>query len=1135
MNSVKKVYGVLLLAVVLLFTGAAVNAQKSQVRSRVTAAVDETRTVKVQGNVHPMARSEFDRGALGDSTPMTRMLILLQRSTDQEQALRQVMEDQQTKSSANYHKWLTPTEFGLAFGPSDADVQAVTDWLVRAGFQVAKVSQGRTTIEFSGTAGQVRNAFQTEIHKFSANGTEFIANVTDPSIPEALSPVVAGVVALHNYPKVAHIRTKGQYRRVNATGELRPLFTYGDPANYAMSPADFATIYNVPAGADGTGQTIAVVGQSNINAQDIIDFRTLFGLPQNFTQAGNVIVNGPDPGTGTADEGESDLDVEWAGAVAPNAKILLVSSLSTQSNPTQVSAGIDLSALYIVDNNLAPVMSESYGGCELNNGTIGNSFYNNLWQQASAQGITVVVSAGDSGSAGCDNPNLETAATGGLAVNGVASTPYNVAVGATDFDPTTLPTTPPNQYWSATNGTTQGSALKYIPETTWNDSTCATNYPAPCTTVDPSGYDLTAGSGGPSNCTTVNGSNCASNSGYALPAFQTGVVPSTFTTRVIPDISFFASNGQNGVALIVCQSDAAPQNGASCSLSSPYTDFQLVGGTSAATPAFAAVMAMVNQSTQQRQGNANYALYFLAKNDANYTGGKCNSETGPASTCVFNDVVQAANTSGVEWNNTVACASGSPNCSTASSSSSPYGVIISSNNPAFIAVQGYDAATGLGSINIANLLKFWSTFTRAATTTTITSQSGSSNTSGQSFKFTVTVSPAPANGETVSLVANGTTGPVAIGTDTNGTPFKLSSGTVTATTDLLPPGTTSLAATYGGDATLAASSGSVAVAVAGSNQASHTKLSFVTFDSNGNPVLNTGSQTVIYGTPYILQIAVTPTNNNACAPTTSSTSLYPTLNFPCPTGTVTLTDGGSPLNDFPSGPKSNASNTAALNNVGIAEDQPIQLPAGSHSLAAAYAGDANYQASSSNTVSVTINKAATTTSIAGVTSGTTAVQLSLIVTSASNGAGPTGSVTFTEGSTALTGSPVACVPTSGAQNTTGLYGTTPNTAFCTATLNTTLSALYPVPQQEPKVPTLPFVLLAMALVLFLALVRFMPENRRRAYAYAALVAFALLAGVVAGCGGGGGGGGTKNVTVTGAYPGDTNYMSSSGSTSVTIP
>ncbi len=1137
MNSVKKVSASFLLTVAFLGMGTVANAQKPQVVSRVAGEVDETRTVKTRGNVHPLARSEFDRGTLGDSTPMTRMLILLQRSTEQEVALGQLMEDQQTKGSANYHKWLTPTQFGTQFGPSDTDVQAVTDWLVRAGFQVAKVSSGRTTIEFSGTAGQVRNAFQTEIHKFSVNGTEFVANVSEPSIPEALSPVVAGVVALHNYPKTSHVRAKGQYRRENATGELRPLFTYGNPANYAFAPADFATVYNVPAGADGTGQTIAIVGQSNIDAQDVIDFRNLFGLPQNFTQAGNVILNGPDPGTGSADEGESDLDVEWAGAVAPHAKILLVASQSTQSNPTQVTAGIDLSALYIVDNNLAPVMSESYGGCELNNGTIGNSFYNNLWQQAAAQGITVSLSSGDSGSAGCDDPNTQTAAVGGLAVSGLASTPYDVAVGGTDFDPTTLPATPPNQYWSATNGTTQGSALKYIPETTWNDSTCASNYPAPCTTVDSSGYDLTAASGGPSNCTVVNGSNCASNSGYALPAFQTGVVPSTFTKRVIPDISFFASNGQNGVALIVCQADAAPQNGSSCSLNSPFTDFQLVGGTSAGTPAFAAVMALVNQQTGQRQGNANYALYYLAKNDSNYTSGKCNSATGPAAGCVFNDVIQAANTSGVEWNISVACLPASPNCSVSSSSSALAGVLLaSSNTPAFVAGQGYDAATGLGSINVTNLLAKWSTFARTPTTTTLASQSGSTITSGQSFKFSVTVAPAPANGETVSLVATTPTGQVAIGADTSGNPFKLSSGTVTATTNLLPPGTTTLAANYSGDATLAASSGSVAVAVSGSNQASHTTLSFVTFDSNNNPVLNTGSQTVTYGSPYILQIAVTPTNNNACAPTSSSSS-FPTPNFPCPTGTITMTDSGAPLKDFPSGPTSNASNKATLNNLGIAEDQPVQLSAGAHSLAAAYGGDPNYQASTSNTLAVTINKAVTTTSLGAVTSGTTTAQLSLIVTSSSNGAGPTGSVTFTEGNTALTGSPVACVPTSGAENTTGIYGTTPGTAFCTATLSATLSALYPSPQNEPKIPTLPFVLLAMALVLFLALVRLMPVDRRRAYAYAALIAFAVLAGVVAGCGGGGGGGGggTKTVTVTGTYPGDTNYANSSGSATVQIP
>jgi len=1150
MNSVRKVSAIILWTAAMLFAGPAANAQKPQVRSRVVDPVDETRTVKTQGNVHPFARAEFDRGALGDSEPMTRMMLLLLRSDDQEASLRQLMEDQQTKGTANYHQWLTPPQFGAQFGPSDADVQTVTDWLTRAGFQGVKVSAGRTTIEFSGTAGQVRNAFQTEIHKFSANGTEFIANVSDPSIPAALAPVVKGVVALHNYPKQTHVRLKGQYRRINATGELQPLFTYGNPANYAFAPADFKTIYSVPStGADGTGQTIAIVGQSNINTQDVCDFRNIFGLTPacpaylNTTNAGgnlNIIVNGPDPGTGTGDESESDLDVEWAGAVAPKATILLVSSLSTQSNPNQVSTGVDLSAQYIVDNNLAPVMSESYGGCELSNGTVGNAFYNAVWQQASAQGITVVISAGDSGSAGCDDPNTEKAAIGGLAVNGVASTPYNVAVGGTDFNPTTLPTTPPNQYWSATNGATEGSALKYIPEATWNSSTCATNYPSPCTAVDSAGADLMAAGGGPSNCAILNGSNCGT--GYPMPSFQAGVVPSTFKNRVIPDVSLFASNGQNGVAFIVCQSDAAPQNGASCSLSSPYTDFSLVGGTSTATPTFAAVMAMVNQQTGQRQGNANYALYFLAKNDPNYSAGKCDSETTPAASCVFNDIVQAANTNGVEWNNTVACVAGSPNCSASSSASAPFGVLVSSSNPAFVAAQGYDAATGLGSINVTNLLKSWSTFSRTATATTLSIKSGSSNTSGQNVSFTASVAPAPpSSSETVSLIAITGNGQVAIGADTSGNPFKLSNGTVSATTNLLPPGTTSLEASYGGDATLAASmSTPVSFAVSGSNQASNTKLSFVTFDSNNNPVLSTSSQNVHYGSPYILQIAVTPTNNNACAPSTTNSS-YPTPSFPCPTGVVTLTDGGAPLNDFPNGPTSNASNTAKLNNVGIAEDQPIQLTqtTGSHSIVAAYAGDPNYQPSTSNTLSVTITRAATTTnvgsSLGSIASGAT-VTLSLIVTSSSNGAGPTGSITFMEGSTAL-GSPVACKPTSGAQNTTGSNGTTSGTAFCTAQLTTPISSLYPAPLTEPKIRTVPLVLLAMAMVLFLGMIRWMPENRRRSYAYAALIAFALLASVVAGCGGGSGGGGnsgTKTVTITGTYPGDTNYVNSSGTTTIQV-
>ena len=363
----------------------------------------------------------------------------------------------------------------------------------------------------------------------------------------------------------------------------------------------------------------------------------MFGLAPNDPQ---IIVNGPDPGilADTGDEGESDLDVEWAGAVAPAAQILFVVSQSTMSNPGQVSQGVDLSALYIVDNNLAPVMANTYGNCEAALGSTGNNFYNALWQQATAEGITVVIAAGDNGSAGCDpDPTIDpNAASQGLAVNGFASTPYSVAVGGTDFNQVNNET----NYWNSTNtATTQLSAKGYISEVPWDDSTCAGNFPAACTSVDSGGNDISAGSGGASDCATFDSSgNCKA--GYAKPAYQTGVTPAD-SVRDIPDISLFASNGFNNSFYIVCQSDANVSS-APCDLSTSASsgthNFQGVGGTSGGTPSFAAIIALVNQKTGQRQGNANYILYALGKNQ-DYT--KCNSSnfTNPATpapaTCVF--------------------------------------------------------------------------------------------------------------------------------------------------------------------------------------------------------------------------------------------------------------------------------------------------------------------------------------------------------------------------------------------------------------------------------------------------------------------------------------------------------------------
>src|SRR6266404_3433256 len=354
--------------------------QAGRVAARVIDTVDDTNRTPLRGNVHPMARAEFDRGAVADAQPMTRILLLLQRSAEQEAALRQLMEEQQSKNSPNYHAWLTPEDFGKRFGPADADVQAVTDWLNSHGFQNIKVAKGKTVVEFSGNVGQVRKAFGTEIRNFNVKGEDHFANVSDPQIPAALAPVVRGIAALHNFQPKPQVHSLGTFQRNAKTGEVKPAFTFTDVNGtfYAMGPADFATIYNIPAGATGAGQSIAIVGQSNINLQDVTDFRSIFGLPAYTapcTTAPNlcVILNGADPGLVSGDEGESDLDVEWAGAVAPGANIIFV---TTQFTETDGLGGVDSSAEYIVDNNVAPVMSESYGSCEANLGTGLNAFYN---------------------------------------------------------------------------------------------------------------------------------------------------------------------------------------------------------------------------------------------------------------------------------------------------------------------------------------------------------------------------------------------------------------------------------------------------------------------------------------------------------------------------------------------------------------------------------------------------------------------------------------------------------------------------------------------------------------------------------------------------------------------------------------
>lgn len=567
--------------------------------------VDELSLVTLKGNRHPLALAANDRGEVPPSLPMQRMLLVLQHDAATEAALEELIVAQQDKSSPKFHAWLSPDEFGERFGVAKSDLQTIRTWLESHGFRVNRVTRGGMAIDFSGSAGQVKEAFHTAIHSYVAEGKTHYANAADPQIPAAFSPVVSGVSTLHNFEKQPLLRVLGTATRIGNTSTWQPNFTYDAngriaPAHY-LAPGDFAKIYGTAslyqAGTDGTGQSIAIVARSNISLSDMEIFRIAFGLPANNPQ---IILDGPDPGNLFGiEEGEADLDTEWSGAIAPKATIKLVVSASTHTTD-----GVDLSAQYIVDNNLAPIMSTSFGQCEANLGASENTFFNNLWEQAAAQGITVIVSSGDQGPGSCQNQIPSPAVAG---VNGLASTPFNIAVGGTQFNEGG------SAYWSDTNGPDQSSVLGYIPELAWDES---------CFDISQCFFiNAFASGGGPSSI-------------YAKPSWQAGPgVPTADGKRDLPDISLAAGGQHDGFLLCqdgICVTDSNGQ----------LINAEVVGGTSASAPAFAGMMALLVQKMNARQGQATFVLYPLAaaQNLAN-----CNSSTGSQAGCIFNDIT-AGNT-----------------------------------------------------------------------------------------------------------------------------------------------------------------------------------------------------------------------------------------------------------------------------------------------------------------------------------------------------------------------------------------------------------------------------------------------------------------------------------------------------------
>ena len=744
-------------------------------RARIVEPIDNNVLVRVTRSHHPLAVPANDLGRVATDVAMERMVLVLRPSLEQSAAIDRLVNQLQDKQSARYHNWLTPEQYGAQFGPAEQDVNQITTWLQQQGFRIDQIARSKQWIEFSGTAAHVENAFHTEMHHYLVNGEHHIANADDISLPLALAPVVRGVVSLHDFRKKATHGPAFQLQREATTGTLSrvaelvptkngavakpsPELTL-NPSTHFLTPGDYSRIYNtlplLKSGVDGSGLSIAIVGRTDINLSDVQAFRQIFRLPANDP---TFIVNGADPGV-NGDEIESALDVEWSGAVAPKATIKFVSSLSTFTTD-----GVDLSTSYIVDNFVAPIMSTSYGQCEAFLGDAGNAFYSSLYQQAAAEGITAFVSAGDNGAAGCDYPVSFVPAQNGLNVNGLASTPYNVAVGGTEFAENGLE----SNYWLANNRGDLSSAIGYIPETVWNESCDPTTDPNQCQGTGE--YFLWSGSGGASSCeqSSVSGFQITCIAGYAKPSWQSGVGVAADHVRDLPDLSLAAAGAHDGYLMCVegsCQWTV--QNG--------KVDLQnatVVGGTSASAPSMAGVMSLVEQKNGAYQGLANYSLYQLA---AAEQLSSCNSSnlTDPhkGSNCVFYDVTAG--------NNSVPGLQG------------------------YNAGTGYDMASGLGTVNAQNLVNAWGSATKLGSVTSL-SAANSTVEHGTPIPMDVVVKPLSGAGSP--------SGDFSIITDKFGAVFggTLANGSFAGGVNSLPGGRYNVKAHYAGDAMFGGSDSSPA-------------------------------------------------------------------------------------------------------------------------------------------------------------------------------------------------------------------------------------------------------------------------------------------------------------------------------------
>lgn len=603
---------------------------------------------QVLRNHHPSwASPANDAGPVPADVRLNQLTLVLARTADRQAALERLLADQQNPASPEYHRWLTPAEVGRRFGPSDRDLESLRAWLESEGLHVTWVAPSRMFLGFGGTAAEVNRAFQVELHNYRVGGELRRSVASDPTIPQAVAPVIKAVRGLYTIAD----RPMHQAHLMPADA---PDLSVGN-GTY-IGPQDFATIYDLPPNVTGAGVTIGIVGWSRVNMADLDAFRQWTG--SSFPDPAEVVptaYGGTDPGDPyttqqscsdcLAAQEEATLDVQRAGSVAQGANLLLVVSSASSAND-----GIGADAQYLIQSSPAPaqIVNISFGDCETEAGPSGVSYWNSLFEQAAAEGISVIVSSGDSGPAGCDNSfATPPASTQPISPNYICSSQYATCVGGTEFSDSASR----GDYWSSNSGSPLGTALGYIPEGAWNEPLNADGQP-----------QIAASGGGVSSY-------------VATPAWQRGIagVPAADAGRYTPDVSFSSSCREGYFGCMAA-------GGGSCVAGSTggYS-FEVFCGTSAAAPGMAGIAALLDERMNGvGQGNLNPELYGIPS----------------AVPSAVHDVTPAS--SGV-----TNCTLGTPSpCN----NSLPSATGLSGGQAGYLVGAGYDPVTGLGSLDVQRFL-----------------------------------------------------------------------------------------------------------------------------------------------------------------------------------------------------------------------------------------------------------------------------------------------------------------------------------------------------------------------------------------------------------------------------------------------